>query len=133
MRRDDTSIVAYLNFADHLRGNGDDAAAETLLRKACALYPESADAHFALGMLLVRRKEVAAGVSELGRASAAGAEQQPLRLCLRRGLHSTRQDERALATLSEARARFPDNAPIQAALRALCADGGRPARARRCP
>ena len=133
LRRDDTSIVATLNFADYLRGNGDDAAAETLLRKACALYPESADAHFALGMLLVRRKDVTAGVSELGRANALAPNNSHYAYAYGVGLHSTRQDERALATLSDARTRFPDNAPIQAALRALCADGGGPARDRRCP
>jgi tetratricopeptide (TPR) repeat protein len=136
LRRDDTSIVATLNFADYLRGDGDDAAAETLLRKACALYPESADAHFALGMLLVRRKEVTGGVSELGRANALAPNNSHYAYAYGVGLHSTRQDERALATLSDARTRFPDNAPIQAALRALCADGGGPAgarRDRRCP
>jgi predicted CXXCH cytochrome family protein len=133
LRRDDTSMVAYLNFADYLRGNGDDAAAETLLRKACALYPESADAHFALGMLLVRRKEVTHGVSELGRANALAPNNSHYAYAYGVGLHSTRQDEHALATLSDARTRFPDNAPIQAALRALCVDGGRVTRDRRCP
>jgi len=133
LRRDDTSIVAYLNFADHLRGRGDDATAETLLRKACALYPESADAHYALGMLLVRRTAIAAGVSELGRANALAPNNSHYAYAYGVGLHSTRQDERALATLSDARTRFPDNAPIQAALRALCDDGAGPARDRRCP
>ena len=114
--------MAYLNFADSLRGSGDDAAAETLLRKACALYPDSADAHFALGMLLVRRQEIAAGVSELGRANALAPNNSQYAYAYAVGLHSTRQDERALAALSDARARFPDNAPIAAALRALCAD-----------
>jgi predicted CXXCH cytochrome family protein len=133
LRRDDTSIVAYLNFADHLRGSGDDAAAAPLLRKACALYPDSADAHFALGMLLVRLEDVAAGVSELGRANQLAPNNSHYAYAYGVGLHSTRQDERARATLSEARTRFPDNAPIQAALRALCAGGGGPARDRRCP
>ncbi|MES1171776.1 MAG: tetratricopeptide repeat protein [Bacteroidota bacterium] len=132
LRRDDTSIVATLNFADYLRGTGDDAAAETLLRKACALYPDSADAHFALGMLLVRRQEVAAGVRELGRACELAPHNSAYAYAYGVGLHSTRQDERALATLSDARARFPDNAPIQAALRALCAEGDAPTRDRRC-
>jgi len=132
LRRDDTSLVAYLNFADYLRGSGDDAAAEPLLRKACALYPDSADAHFALGMLLVRRQEVAAGVSELGRANELAPNNSQYAYAYGVGLHSTRQDERALITLSDARTRFPDNAPIEAALRALCADGGR-GRDRRCP
>jgi len=119
LRRDDTSLIAYLNFADDLRGTGDDAAAETLLRKACALYPESADAHFALGMLLVRRKEITSGVSELGRASALAPDNSHYAYAFGVGLHSTQQDERARATLRDARARFPDSAPIQAALRAL--------------
>jgi tetratricopeptide (TPR) repeat protein len=136
LRRDDTSIVAALNFADDLRDNGDDAAAETMLRKACALYPESADAHFALGMLLVRRKEVTAGVNELGRANQLAPTNSHYAYAYGVGLHSTRQDERALATLSDACTRFPDNAPIQAALRALCANEGRPGRRStlcRCP
>ena len=133
LRRDDTSIVAMLNYADSLRGDGDDARAETLLRKACALYPGSADAHFALGMLLVRRNEVIAGVNELGRANELAPYNSQYAYAYGVGLHSTRQDERALATLSEAGRRFPDNAPIQAALRALCAEGRGQSRARRCP
>jgi predicted CXXCH cytochrome family protein len=133
LRRDDTSIVAALNFADFLRGDGDDAAAETLLRRACAVYPESADAHFALGMLLVRREQVAAGVRELGRANELAPTNSHYAYAYGVGLHSTRQDERALATLSEARTRFPDNAPIQSALQALCAERGGPTRDRRCP
>ena len=112
LRRDDTSIVAMLNFADDLRADGDDPRAETLLRKALALYPESADAHFALGMLLVRRQEVMAGVSELGRANELAPDNSQYAYAYGVGLHSTRQDERALATLSGARTRFPDNAPI---------------------
>ena len=133
LRRDDTSLVAYLNFADSLSGNGDDAAAETLLRKARALYPDSADAHFALGMLLVRRQEIAAGVGELGQANTLAPNNSQYAYAYAVGLHSTHQDGRALAALSDARARFPDNAPIAAALRALCAEPGGPPRDRRCP
>jgi len=133
LRRDDTSIVAYLNFADHLRATGDDAAAEALLRKATALYPDSADAHFALGMLLVRRQQSAAAVRELGRARALAPDNSDYAYAYAVGLHSRREDERALATLSEARARFPANGPIQAALRAICNAGQRAfATDRRC-
>jgi predicted CXXCH cytochrome family protein len=134
LRRDETSMVAYLDFADHLRGTGDDAAAEVLLRKACALYPESADAHFALGMLLVRRRDVEAGVTELGRATRLAPDNSQYAYAYGVGLHSTRHDERALATLSEAHERFAGNAPIEEALRALCGGGvDGPARDRLCP
>jgi predicted CXXCH cytochrome family protein len=133
LRRDDASLVAYLNFADDLRARGDDVAAEGLLRKAGALDPQSADGHFALGMLLVRRQDVAAGVAELGRAAALAPGNSHYVYAYGVGLHSTRQDERALATLSDAGTRFPANAPIQAALRALCVEGNRVGRDRRCP
>jgi len=131
LRRDDSSLVAYLNFADYLRGSGDDAAAETQLRKACTLYPDSADAHFALGMLLVRRQQVAAGVGELGRANELAPNNSHYAYAYGVGLHSTRQDQRALITLGDARTRFPDNGPILDALRALCAAGDA-SRDRRC-
>ena len=91
LRLDDTSIVAYLNFADHLRGAGDDAAAEALLRKACALYPESADAHHALGLALVRRKQAEQGVRQLARAAELAPGNSHYAYAYGVGLYSTRQ------------------------------------------
>jgi len=133
LRRDDTSLVARLSYAEHLHATGDEAAAEEALQKAAALYPDSADAHFALGMQLVRRRDIAAGVNELGRARDLAPHNSHYAYAYGVGLHSTHQDERALATLSEARARFPDNGPIQAALRALCSGArGEFAADRRC-
>jgi hypothetical protein len=75
-------------------------------------------------------------VSELGRANELAPNNSHYAYAYGVGLHSMRQDELALAMLSDARTRFPDNAPIQAALRALCVDGGGSAgarRDRRCP
>ena len=124
LRLDDTSIVAYLNFADHLRGVGDDAAAEALLRKACALYPESADAHHALGLTLVRRKQAEQGVRQLARAAELAPRNSHYAYAYGVGLYSTHQPDRARATLRDALARFPENRQIQATLRALCTDRG---------
>jgi len=131
LRRDDSSLIAYLNFADHLRAIGDDVTAETLLRKACALYPDSADAHFALGMLLIRRQQLAAGVGELGRANELAPSNSQYAYAYGVGLHSTQQEQRALITLADARTRFPNNVPIQTALQAVCAAA--PSKDRRCP
>lgn len=131
LRRDDTSLMAQLNVADQLRADGDDGGAEVLLRKGCTVYPESAEAHFALGMALVRRKQADAGVSELGRAAALAPTNSQYAYAYAVGLHSTNHEASALGTLSAARARFPDNANIAAALRSICAAGG-PARDARC-
>ena len=101
-----------------------------LLGKACALYPESADAHHALG-LLVRRKQAEQGVRELARAAELAPGNSHYAYAYALGLTSTRQLDRALATLSDARVRFPENRQIESTLatpRALCAYLGLPIR-----
>jgi predicted CXXCH cytochrome family protein len=118
--RDDTSIVAYLNFADHLRGVPDDAAAETLLRRACALYPESADAHFALGLSLVRQRRMPDGIRELKRATELAPDNSRYARVYAVGLYSTRQITQALTTLGDARTRFPQDRQIEATLKLYC-------------
>ena len=85
----------------------------------------------AAGVLATQRKVELGGVDV--NASALAPNNSHYAYAYAVGLHATRQDEHALAALSEARTRFPDNAPIQAALRALCADRGGPSRDRRCP
>ena len=86
-----------------------------------------------LATLAALGKELTAGVSELGRANQLAPNNSAYAYAYGLGLHSTRQDERALATLGDARTRFPDNPDIQAALRAVCAEGGNAAHDRRCP
>lgn len=70
LQRDETSLLARLNLADYHRSVRADDQAEVLLRDAVRLYPESADARAALGLLLVRKKELAGAVAELERATA---------------------------------------------------------------
>jgi len=89
------------------------------MHEACALYPDSSGAHFALGMLLVRRHALAAGVTELGRARELAPANSAYAYAYAVGLHSTGQDDRARLALRDARTRFPTNAPIEAALHAL--------------
>ena len=120
LRRDETSLLAHLNLADHHRATRDDAGAEALLRKAVALYPESADAHFALGLLLVRQKQPELAVVELERAVQLAPANSHYAYVLAVGLHSTQQVERALSTLRAAAQRFPANTEIRSALRAYC-------------
>lgn len=122
LRRDETSLTAHLNFADYYRGTQQDAQAEALLRKASALYPDSADVQFALGLLLVRQKQAAAGVQALARAAELAPDNSHYAYVHAVGLYSTREVERALSTLRAARTRFPQNAELKTALQAYCAE-----------
>jgi predicted CXXCH cytochrome family protein len=120
MQRDETSLIAHLNLADHQRGARDDAKAEALLRKAALLYPESADVHHALGLLLVRKREPARGVLELRRAAELAPDNSHYAYVYAVGLYSTQQVDRALSTLAAARRRFPQNEQVRSALQTYC-------------
>src|SRR5690606_6173125 len=69
LQRDETSLPAYLNYADFYRSLDNDAEAEKLLQKALAIYPDSADAHYAMGLLLVRQRKHSAALKQLLQAS----------------------------------------------------------------
>jgi Tfp pilus assembly protein PilF len=122
LRRDETSLVAYLNYADYYRSVNNDREAETLLRKASALYPDSANAHFALGLLLVRAKRLDQALPELQRATGLAPGNSYYAYAYGVGLYSSGQVQPALSVLSEAQSQFPANRQIQAALQAYCAE-----------
>lgn len=124
LERDETSLVALLNFADFLRSAQDDLAAERLLRRACALYPDSPDAHFAWGLHLVRTRRTALAVAELERAAELAPDNSHYVYVSAVASYSNGNIESALASLRRARARFPENAPLRAALEAYCAKHG---------
>jgi predicted CXXCH cytochrome family protein len=123
LRRDETSLVAHLNYADYYRATGDDRGAEALLRRALTLYPDSAAVRFALGLLLVRQKQLRLAVPELRRAAELAPDNSYYAYVHAVGLHSSGQIQPALSALAVAQARFPANAQIRAALQAYCADG----------
>ena len=135
LQRDETSLVTLLNYADFHRAQGDDAAAERLLTRALTLYPEAASVHHALGLLRVRRKQMAEAISELARAAQLSPDNSNYAYVYAVGLYSTGQVAPALSVLDQARARFPANVQIKSALQAYCADqrdnGGQ--RGRRTP
>jgi tetratricopeptide (TPR) repeat protein len=122
LQRDETSLVAYLNYADYHRSMTNDREAEVLLRRALGLYPDSANARFALGLLLVRQKRLTLALPELRRATELAPANSYFAYVYAVGLYSAGQARQALSLLGQARARFPANRQIPAALQAYCAD-----------
>ena len=59
LRLDPEFVPAMVNLADLYRALQRDADGEPLLRQALAIEPDNADAHHALGLLLVRRDRLA--------------------------------------------------------------------------
>jgi tetratricopeptide (TPR) repeat protein len=121
LQRDETSLVAH-RFADYHRSMTNDREAEVLLRRALGLYPDSANARFALGLLLVRQKRLTLALPELRRATELAPANSYFAYVYAVGLYSAGQAQQALSLLGQARARFPANRQIPAALQAYCAD-----------
>jgi len=122
LQRDEKSIAALLNYADYYRQIGNDAEAEKLLRKALFIYPDSADTHYALGLLLVRAKNYPAAMVELKQAKSLSPLNSQYAYIYAIGLYSTGSFEQALAVLADAHHKFPANQQILSALSSYCAE-----------
>lgn len=100
-------VPAYLNLADLLREENRDDEGERLLRRALEIAPDSADAHHALGLLLVRRKQLGAATGELLRAAEEAPANAQYAYAYAVALHSAGESERAIAFLEERRRQRP--------------------------
>lgn len=105
-------VPAYLNLADLLREEGRDETAEPLLRRALEIAPDSADAQHALGLLLVRRKDLPGAIAALGRATELAPADGRYAYVYAVALHSAGETDRAIAFLERYGAQRPGDAGI---------------------
>lgn len=122
LRRDDAMLTATLNLADLLRGGGDESGAQTLLLGAAERHPESADVHFALGLLQVRTRALPEAIRSLERATQLAPHNGHYAYVHAVALHTAGETGRAIERLLAARARFPELMEIRDALRTYCDD-----------
>jgi len=117
-------VPGYVNLADLYRAIGRDGEGETLLRRAVAIAPDSADAHHALGLWLVRQKRSDDALAEFARA----AELRPdVRFAYVFGvaLHSAGKTDRAIEVLQAAYDRHPGDHQLLVALVTIERDAGK--------
>ncbi len=105
-------MPAYVNLADLERLRGRDDAGERHLREALAIEPDDGDVHHALGLLLVRRRQLPAAIAELERAAELRPELPRYSYVLGVALHEVGRSDRALAVLRAAHERHPGNQMI---------------------
>ncbi len=99
---DPRSVEARVNLADLHRARGADGEAETVLRKGIALEPRAAPLHHALGLALVRQKQTAAAVRELGEAAKLAPANARYAYVYAVALHDTGRPQDALRALKAA-------------------------------
>jgi Flp pilus assembly protein TadD len=95
-----------LSLAKLLFADGEGRATEEVLRHATATWPEAAEPHGDLGLLLIQREQYEAAVSELGRAAQLDPNSAEYALGLGEALLRWRHDPVALQYLLAIRAKF---------------------------
>lgn len=122
---DPRAVEARVNLADLHRAWGADGEAEAVLRKGIALEPRAAPLHHALGLALVRQKQTAAAVRELGEAAKLAPANARYAYVYAVALHDTGRPQDALRVLREALKRQPYDREVLFALAQYSAAGNR--------
>ena len=121
---EDVFVPAYINLADLHRQQKNDVEAEKILRSAVNIVPNSADAHYALGLSLIRQKKNTEAVGVLQNAAGLDVSNAHYVYVYAVALNSTVKKAQAIEVLQVANVRFPQDINILEALVAFHRDAG---------
>jgi len=109
-------VPALLNLADLYRANGLDQQAGPLLERAIALAPNNAAPQHAMGLLLIRQRQLDAAVGYLQRAAELDPVNVRYSYVYGVALWESGQQTKAVATLEAALSTHPGNRDLLSAL-----------------
>jgi predicted CXXCH cytochrome family protein len=122
---------AWVNAADLLRAQGEDAEAIVLLGQGLQQLPDDASLHHALGLAQVRLQQPAAALESLRQATTLAPDVPRYAYVYAVALHSLGRPADAIHALERAARRWPNDRDVLFALASFQADAGRSADARR--
>ncbi|MCI0467558.1 MAG: hypothetical protein L0Y57_11220 [Beijerinckiaceae bacterium] len=115
---------AAVNLADLYRKQGRDRDGEDVLHSAIARLPNDAGLHHALGLILVRLKQLGGALQELRQAADLRPDQARYAYVYAVALHSGGRSGEAINVLKDSLGRHPGNRDILSALMAFSRDAG---------
>ncbi len=115
---------AYVNLADVYRALDQDDKGEQVLRRGLAQLPQAADLHHVLGLLLIRKGDTVAAVTELAEAAQLAPDSVRYTYVYAVALNSTGRSDKALKVLREADARLPNTPDILGTLVSIYREAG---------
>jgi Flp pilus assembly protein TadD len=121
---DPTFVVAYANLADLHRAQGAERQAVAVLREGLARNPRAAVLHHALGLALVRQKEIAESLKELKTAADLSPDNARFAYVYAVALNGAGKTKEALAVLAAARKREPYDRDLLSGLAFFSAQSG---------
>jgi predicted Zn-dependent protease len=122
-------VPAWVNLADYLRATGDETAAGAALRDGLRHSPDNASLHYALGLTLIRQRQIPGALDEFKAAARLAPGDAHMGYVYGVALHDTGNPRAGVAQLMDVLKGHPDNVEV---LQALAAMHGKPAMRRRC-
>ena len=113
---DRSFFPAAIAFAEFTRANGDEAAAEAILRKALVANASQGALHHALGLSLIRERRPGDALAELAEAAKQGPETPRFAYVYAVALHDLGKPEQATSVLRDALTKSPNDADLLSAL-----------------
>ncbi len=111
-------LPALINLSDVYRAQARDDLGEVVLNDALALYPESGDVNYALGILYVRTGRIQQSISLFDSARSLAADNPQYVYIYAVALAEVGRVEEAISVLEAAQQDFPNDAQIREALQA---------------
>jgi tetratricopeptide (TPR) repeat protein len=111
-------LPAAINLSDVYRAQGRDDLGEEVLNETIAMYPDSADVNYALGILYVRTERIQQSIELFDNARTLSPENPQYVYIYAVALAEIGRVEEAISVLLAALQDFPNNVQIRDALRA---------------
>lgn len=109
IKLDNRYIPAYVNLADLYRAQGREADSESSLRRAVAIAPQSAAAHHALGLAIVRQKKIIEAIVELRKSTQLDTQNTRYAYVLAVAYNSAGQNPAAFSEIRRALKHNPND------------------------
>ena len=130
LKLDPDHVPAYVNAADALSRQGQEAEASTLLRHGLTRLPNNAALHHALGLSLVRQQQTGPALQEIALAARLAPDERRYAYVLGVALNSAGRGTEAQRVLAQAVKRWPADRDLLLTLATLQRDGGQRGAAR---
>ena len=123
---DPTFVPAYVQLADLYRARREEDMAEAILRRALERNPDSALAHYSLGLSLIRQRKLASALNELRRAVELEPDSARFGYVYAVALEQTGSRPEAVRALDAVLARHPYDADALSAAAGWAIQRGEP-------
>jgi predicted CXXCH cytochrome family protein len=121
---DSSFVPAWVNLADFLRASGNEVAAGAVLRDGIRKSPDNPNLHYALGLTLIRQRQIPAALAELKTAARLAPADARIGYVYGVALHDTGKPAEGIKELERVLKEHPDDVQVLQALVSYAREGG---------